>query len=413
MMHGFLSYSLIFLSTLSSIAVAEDWPQFLGPQRNGISKETNLLNQFPEDGPKVVWRSPVGVGMSGISVVGETVFTLAQNDQYQYVIAIDSKTGDHRWRSPLAPAYENTMGDGPRSTPAIDEGNVFAVSGEGILGCFSATDGGKKWSVDPVQEFGGKPAEYGVACSPILTSEHVIITVGLPKATVAAFDRSSGKIAWTAGTGNAAGYSSPTLLSLHDQVQLVVFHGQGVFGLDPKTGKELWSYPYITDYHCNIATPIAVDGNVLISAGENHGTALLNVPAKSGGEINEIWTSFGNRSIFRNEWQTSILLDGYLYGFDNIGSAGPVTNLACVEAKTGKLIWQKKRFGKGNLIAADGKLWCSTMDGELVIVAATPEKFQELGRASLIGETRQAPSLSQGRLYLRDGAEMVCVDVKK
>jgi outer membrane protein assembly factor BamB len=115
----------------------------------------------------------------------------------------------------------------------------------------------------------------------------------------------------------------------------------------------------------------------------------------------------------RNEWQTSVLIDGYLYGFDNVGSAGPVTHLTCVNAKTGERVWQKLRFGKGNLIAADGKLWCSTMAGDLVLVRATPEKYEELSRATVIGETRQAPVIAQGRLYLRDGTEIVCLDIAR
>lgn len=412
-MHRLFITALLATCCLISIAAAEDWPQILGPNRNGISKESGLIDQFPDDGPKVLWRSPLGIGMSGIAVVGETAYTMFQDDSQQFIVALDVKSGKQRWKSKIAPAFKNAMGNGPRSTPVIDRDQVFALSGEGILAGYSLKDGKQLWSVDLVAEFGGRPAEYGMACSPILTDEHVIITAGLAKATVAAFDRRSGKVAWTAGTGNPAGYSSPALLSIGQQVQLVAFHGSGVLGLDPKSGMEIWSYPYKTDYDCNIATPISVGSNVLISSGENHGTTLLKVPENSSGSVSEVWSSLGNRSVLRNEWQTSILIDGYLYGFDNIGSAGPVTNLTCINAKTGERVWLKRRFGKGNLIAADGKLWCSTMEGELVIVKATPDKFEELHRTSLIGKTRQAPALSNGRIFLRDDTEIICVDVRK
>ncbi|MCA9155360.1 MAG: PQQ-binding-like beta-propeller repeat protein, partial [Planctomycetales bacterium] len=175
-------------------------------------------------------------------------------------------------------------------------------------------------------------------------------------------------------------------------------------------GKLLWRYPFETDYECNTATPIAAAGGVLISSGENHGSALLSVtPAGGAFEVGEQWTSFGAKSTLRSEWQTPILLDGYLYGFDNVGSAGPVTHLTCVDAKTGERVWQKTRFGKGNLIAADGKLFISTMNGELVVARATPEGYQELGRQELLDSTRQAPSLANGFLYLRDNREIVCV----
>ena len=132
-----------------------------------------------------------------------------------------------------------------------------------------------------------------------------------------------------------------------------------------------------------------------------------------GTAISEVWSSQGAKSVLRNEWQTSILLDGYLYGFDNVGAAGPVTHLTCVNATTGERVWQKTRFGKGNLIAAEGKLWISTMTGELVLVRATPKSYEELGRSELFSTTRQAPALSHGHLYLRDDQEILCVDVRR
>lgn len=407
------TFHLLIVLSLVHTAAAGDWPQFLGPQRNGISAEAGLIDSFPAAGPPVLWRCPLGVGMSGVAIAGDIACTMFQDDARQYVVALNARTGEIVWKSPIAPAYENAMGNGPRATPTIVEDAVYAMSGEGIVACYSLADGRKQWSIDPCAEIGGSPAEYGMACSPLVNDGRVFVTVGLPKATLIALDCTTGKIVWRSGTGNPAGYSSPALLPIHGKPQLVAFHGSGAFGLDPATGKEFWNYAYETDYNCNIATPILVDGNVLISSGENHGTALLKLPGDTSGTVSEIWSSFGAESVLRNEWQTSILLDGHLYGFDNVGSAGPVTNLNCVNAKTGELVWRQRRFGKGNLIAADGKLWCSTMAGELVLVRATPEKFTELARASLIGKTRQAPSLSAGRLYLRDDAEVVCVYVRK
>jgi outer membrane protein assembly factor BamB len=152
----------------------------------------------------------------------------------------------------------------------------------------------------------------------------------------------------------------------------------------------------------------------LISSGENHGSVLLELVERgSTFEVKEAWSSQGARSVLRNEWQTSILLDGFLYGFDNVGSAGPVTHLTCVNASTGERMWQQPRFGKGNLIAAEGKLFLSTMNGELVVVRATPKAYEEVGRATVLGSTRQAPALAAGLLYLRDDQHIVCLDVRK
>ena len=152
---------------------------------------------------------------------------------------------------------------------------------------------------------------------------------------------------------------------------------------------------------------------MLLSAGENHGSVLLSLKANGKKfEVSPAWESFGAGSVLRNEWQTSILLDGYLYGIDNVGSAGPVSHLTCVEAATGKRQWQQLRFGKSNLIAADGKLFLSTMQGELVVVKVNPKKYEELGRKVVAGKTRQAPALAGGLLYLRDDREILCLDVR-
>jgi outer membrane protein assembly factor BamB len=252
-----------------------------------------------------------------------------------------------------------------------------------------------------------------MACSPLVVGDNVIVIAGAEKAAVVAYNAKSGQVAWTAGD-DPAGYSSPALLKLGGKDQIVAYTGVSAIGLAPQGGELLWRYPYETDFNCNIAVPLAVEGKVFISSGENHGSALLNLkPAGKSFNVEEAWTSHGASSVMRNEWQTSILLDGHLYGFDNVGSAGPVTHLTCVEAATGKRVWQQTRFGKGNMIAADGKLLISTMKGELVVVRATPDKYDEIGRATVIGSTRQAPALANGLLYLRDDKEIVCLDVRK
>ena len=391
---------------------AADWPQFLGPDRTGISTETGLIDAFPAGGPEILWRVPGGVGMSGIAIADGLAVTLVQKADRQWIIALDATTGKEKWASDLAPAYENAMGDGPRATPTLIDGTAYLYTGEGILVAVDLKSGDIRWSHNVPVEQKVKPSEYGMSCSPLVTDTQVIVTVGAPGATLVAFDRKTGKQAWTAGQGTPAGYSSPALRTLSGVPQVVAFAGEQTIGVHPKTGTQLWSYPFVTDFSCNTATPIAVDGNLFLSSGESHGCVLLKVPAKSG-EVTEVWSSLDSKSVMRNEWQTSIHLGAYLYGFDNVGAAGPFTHLTCIEAKTGKRVWQQVRFGKGNMIAADGKLWCSTLAGELVIVKASPEKFEELARAKELVKTRQAPAIANGRLYLRDGQEIVCVHVKK
>ncbi len=390
-----------------------EWPQFLGPQRNGISRETGLLDTWPTDGPKEVWRVKGGVGMSGLVISGGKMITMVQDQAKQFVLALDALTGKQLWKTAVGPAYRNAQGAGPRATPAIVGDMVYTFSGEGILSALKFGDGSLVWKHDTVKELGGKIATYGMACSPLVVDNRVIVTVGAPNATVVAYHAVTGKRGWKAG-GDRAGYSSPAFLTLGGRPQLVVFTGQSVLGIGHKSGATLWRYPYKTTFDCNIATPIAYKDKLFISSGEDHGCALLALTATGDKfEIKETWKSQGKGSVMRNGWQTSILWDGHLYGMDNVGPASPITHLNCVEIATGKLIWQKKRFGNGNLIAADGKLILTTMKGELVFVRITPKGYEEIGRSKLIGTTRQAAALSNGRLYLRDDREILCVDVRK
>lgn len=390
------------------------WPQFLGANRNGTSAETGLLTEWPENGPKEVWRVPGGIGMSGLAIHEGKLVTLVQRQGKQRAVCLDARNGKELWGTDVAPAYRNQMGDGPRATPAIGGGAVYVFTGEGILAGLSLADGRIAWQVNLIEKFDGAIADYGMASSPLVVEGRVIVTIGAGKATVVAVDARTGDIAWTAGSDHPAGYSSAALLKVGGREQLVVFHGNGALGLDPKNGTELWSHSYVTDFNCNIATPLAIDDGVLISSGENHGSTLLGLtPKGSKFDVVERWTSQGAKSTLRNEWQTSVVVDGALYGFDNVGSAGPVTHLTCLDPRTGERKWQQLRFGKGNLIAADGKLFVSTMLGELVVLKADPRHFVELGRKAILEKTRTAPALADGLLYLRDDHEIVCLDVRK
>lgn len=246
-------------------------------------------------------------------------------------------------------------GDGPRSTPTIHGETVYAFSGDGILCAVDRATGKLRWRVETKTVLKATASEYGMSSSPLVIDSVVVIHVASPQGAVAAFDSKSGELVWTAGRG-PAGYSSPTLLELAGRTQWVSITGDDVIGVNPKTGQTLWTYSFKTDYACNTATPIAVDGGVFVSAGENHGCVLLDVTYEdSKYVVTERWESMFSKSVMRNEWQTSIVVGDYLYGFDNVGAAGPITHLSCIEAKTGKPVWQKSRFGKGNMVMADGK----------------------------------------------------------
>jgi len=398
--------------TLFTFAHAADSPQFLGPQRNGVLSEKNLIDAWPENGPPVLWRAPIGVGMSAVAVVDGLAITLRQDQDQQSVVALNAKSGEEKWSTDVAPSYSNSMGDGPRATPTVVGDRVFVFTGEGVLAALQVSDGKLLWKNNVVADNRGKVSDYGMASSPLAVGDLIVVQAGAPGAAVVACDQATGKQQWKVG-GGPAGYSSPALLKVGGTTQIVAFAGDRALGLSPQ-GKTLWSYPYKTSYECNTATPIAIDGNVLLSAGENQGSVLLALKKNSDSfAVSEVWSSQGGGSVLRSEWQTPVLQDGYLYGFDNVGSAGPVSHLTCIEAATGKQMWSVPRFGKGNLVLADGKLFMTTYKGEFVVAEANPKKYQELGRTRLTQATRQAPVLANGLLYLRDNREVVCLDVRE
>ena len=392
---------------------AEDWPQFLGKTRNGVSGEKNLVDSFPAAGPKIRWKVPGGVGMSAVVVQGDLAVTSWNSDGKQWLVALDAATGKLAWKAEMGPAYKNPMGDGPRATPTIDQQSVYAYSGEGILLAVDLSSGQTRWRKDIMDELSAKASEYGMSCSPLIIGDRLIVQTGATDAALAAFALADGKLLWKAGTGHA-GYSSPVVMDIVGTSQVVSITGTAVMGIDPADGKTLWSYPFETDYGCNTASPVSIDGGVFVSAGENHGSVLLDVQKdKEGYRVKERWKSLDAKSVMRNEWQTSILVGDYLYGFDNVGAAGPVSHFSCIEAKTGKAVWQKSRFGKGNLVYADGKFWLTTIEGELIIAKADSQGYQELSRASILEKNRQTVSIADGYGYLRDDSNIVCIELRK
>lgn len=403
---------VLFLNTIH----ADDSPQFLGKHRNGVSPETGLIDSFPDSGPELIWRTPLGVGMSGIVVGYGMVYTMFQDSDRQYVAALDEKSGKEMWQTEVGPYYRNGMGNGPRATPTVDGDKIFSFTGEGILCALTAKDGSLLWSVNTPEDLESKPAEYGMTSSPLVAGDAVIVQVGSGQGAVAAYRKTDGSRIWTSGSG-ASGYSSPVLMTLAGKEQVVAFVGTAVTGIDPADGTELWKMDFVTDYDCNTANPVQLDdSSLLISAGENHGCAALKITGGTGKDfaVKTLWSSLGKTSVLRAEWQTPVLQEGYLFGLDNVGGAGPLTHLVCLRVTDGKQMWIQPKFGKTNLTLADGKLFFSTMRGDLVLVKAKTDGFEEVSRAKILErQTRQAPVIANGKLYLRDDKDVVCLKVSQ
>ncbi len=393
---------------LLSSAIASDWPQWLGPAHNGASTETGLLTTWPAAGPAVRWKVAGGDGYSAVAVAEGRAFTLVQTDEGEQLLALDAASGDRLWASKPHKAFKNKFGNGPRSTPTIVGDRVYTQSVTGPLSCYDAKTGKLVWEVDLLKQFGGKNITWGLSASPLVDADRVYALPGGKGAGVAAFDRHTGKLAWKTGSAKAA-YASPIAVTVGGQRQILFFNAAGLLAVTPETGKELWQVPWVTEFDCNITTPLVVgDDQLFVSSGEGVGCALFRLSA--AGPPTVVWEQKDPSSVMMNYWANAVAHDGHLYGLS--GEFDKRIDLNCVELKTGKRKWSRPSFGKGAILLADGHLFITTKKGDLVLVRATPERYEEKARlAGFLGENRTVPTLANKRLYLRDLQQIYCLDV--
>jgi outer membrane protein assembly factor BamB len=396
----------VALLAITSISLGADWPQWLGPQRNGTSPEKGLFLKWPKEGPKVLWKVPGGDGYSTVAVAGGRAITLVQRGKGELVLALDAVTGKELWTRRSGPAYKNMFGNGPRSTPAIEGDFVYIQSVTGPLMCLQAKDGQVVWEHDLLKEFGAQNLRWGLAASPLIEGELVLALPGAKGAGVAAFNKKSGKLVWKTGDDKAA-YASPMAVTVAGQRQIVFFTAVGLLSVAAKDGAELWRVPWTTEFDCNIATPLVIGDRMFVSSGEEVGCALYKLASNSGPEL--IWESKGKNGVMTNYWATAVAHHGHLYGLS--GEFNKAIHLNCVDLKTGKLKWSQKKFGKAAITLADGHLFLVAKKGDLVLAKANPEKYVEVARIPLLGETRTAATIANGRLYLRDLQHIWCLDI--
>jgi len=315
--------------------------------------------------------------------------------------------GKELWQSRIGPAFKNSYGNGPRSTPAIDGEHVYVQSVSGPLVCLKADSGASVWERNILKDFAAKNITWGLSASPLIDGNHVLAIPGGAGAGIAAFDKKTGKLAWKLGDDKAA-YASPVAVNVAGAKQLVFFTAAGLVGVSPGEGSELWRMPWPTEFDCNIATPLPIGDKIFVSSGEEVGCALLQL--KGNGAPAVAWESKGKGSVMINYWANSVHHHGYLYGL--AGEFSKVIHLNCVDAKTGKLMWSKKAFGKASVTLADGHLFLVTKKGDLVLAEATPKEYREKARVTPLGENRTAATISNGRLFLRDRENIMCLDVK-
>jgi outer membrane protein assembly factor BamB len=380
-----------------------DWPQFRGLNRDGVSPEVGLLEQWPEGGPPELWRVPLGRGFSAISIVGEHAFTLYGRDGATWLVALDVADGSKVWETRIDEMYRNGQGDGPRATPTVDGDRIYALSGRGNFLAADRHTGSVLWSHRLVEEFGGRAPTWGYSGSPLVEDDTVLIEVGAPGAGVIAFDRATGAEAWRA-LDTGTGYAAPITIAVGGLRQTVFFTADGVVAIDPTDGAPLWRVPWQTSYDVHAATPVFVPPDRLfIASGYGVGSAMLQI--RSDGErarADRLW----NSRELENQFSSTVLYGGYLYGFDN-------SIFMCVDARTGERTWRTRGFGHGSLILADARLLVLSDRGSLALVRPTPAEYVEVSRfQALDGRAWTMPTLANGILYLRNEREAVAFDLR-
>lgn len=404
--------------TVAPAATADvGWPQWRGPMRDGRAPAGPLRTDWEANPPKPLWAAPCGGGFSSLAVVGGKVYTQDRQGDAERVVCLDAETGKLLWEHAY-PADYSAMNKGyttgPRATPTVDAGRVYAVGAAGKFVCLEAPSavGPAKllWEHDLLAEFRGKSPDWGVACSPLIEGDLVIVQPGGKDGSVAAFDKTSGELRWKAAA-NESGYSSPVAATVGGVRVVYALTGDALLCVRAADGEVLSKYTWKTPttFVGNIATPVVVDDYVFVSSAYNKGCALLRaVPEAGGVRLEEVYAR--NRRVMQNHHSTCVYQDGYLYGFDE-------SRLKCVDFRKGveKSGWDADGIAKGNLILAGRHLLILTENGDLALVEATPEEFRPVARVpSGLGKAQAwaLPVLADGRLYLRDGEKILCLDVK-
>jgi outer membrane protein assembly factor BamB len=400
------------LLLLPIAARADDWPQFLGPTRNGISAEKGLVASWPKGGPPVAWQRDVGEGYSGPVVAGDRLILLHRVGDEEVVECLNAATGKPQWKFTYATNYSDALGkgDGPRSTPVIAGKRVITLGAEGTLHAIDLEKGTKLWSRELRKDYTVPPSFFGVGTSPLVEGERILINVGAKKAGIVAFDLADGHELWKA-TGDGASYSSPVIASTGRERLAVFLTRAGVEVVDPKTGAVRYGLkPWRARYpeSVNAATPLVIDDQLFFSACYETGALLLKLKADGGAD--EMWQG---ENVMDNHYSTAIHHDGYLYGFHGRQEKG--ASFRCVELKSKKIAWDKARYGCAAMVYADGRLVLVTEKGDLVLVEATPETYRELARAHVFeaAPCRAQIALANGRLYARDQKKLVCFNLAR
>lgn len=390
-------------------AAAEDWPQFLGPERNGVYRGPALAESWGAQGPRVVWRKAIGQGFSGPVVVQGRVILFHRVGNEEIVDAIDATTGAAQWRYAYPSSYRDDFGfdEGPRAVPVVSGGIVYTFGAEGQLHAIDLAKGTRVWTVDTKQRFGVAKGFFGAAGSPLVEEGRVLANVGGQKAGIVAFEAKTGNVLWTA-TNDGASYSSAVAATIAGRRLAIFLTRAGLVGLDPATGQVQFQRPWRARAAAsvNVATPLVAGDLIFVSAEYGPGAGVFRL---EGSTLNELWAS---DEVLSTHYATSVLRDGFLYGFHGRQEFGP--SFRAVELRTGKVRWSQDRFRGGTVTLAGDRLVILRETGELIVAAASPDAFRPLARAQVLpGVVRAYPALSDGFLFARNDNTLICLDLRQ
>jgi outer membrane protein assembly factor BamB len=405
-----LMVSLAFFMTplmICAQASNAEWPQWRGPSRNGRSSDTGLLKQWPSSGPRQIWSiSNLGEGYGSLAIKGDRIYVQGTSGSASAVFCLNRADGKTIWSASLGPKVNEGRGNGPRSTPTIDEDRVYILTENGDLACLRVGDGGRVWSKNILKEFGGSNPGWLISESPLIDGSLVIVSPGGRGAGIVALDKMTGKMIWTAKElSDGAAYSSCIAADVGGVRTIMNFTERAAVGVRANDGKLMWRYDRAANGTANCTTPVFHDNKVFFTSAYGTGGALLALSAQ-GGEVKAQEVYFTRD--MKNHHGGVVLVNGYLYGFSD-------SILTCIEFATGKKMWAARSVGKGSLTYADGMLYLLGENNTVGLAEATPESYLEKGKFQIADQGRPSwahPVVIGGNLYIRNQGTLNSYDVK-